>query len=600
MKKKLFIFIASISLLSACQQEEAITPREYPFVESIQVSSINETGATVEFEILKAGKSSVESYGIEYVENYDYTGNNTPKDYVIQEFSGSPSSEKISARISYDLLSNKEYLVKPFVRSGAVTIYGTTMIFDSKGVKGPEIKEVSTDLISSGSVISIKGDYFHSRLDFNQVQIPGLDEFFRITLLEASRVELLIRIDRTGFTFPVMDHKFDLIVTSGGKTVTLENYFTIGYPTLVSVSPLFAEVGDEIEFTFDTKGYSNGVILGITEKSYAGNPEPKSVHYYFSNLSNAVEKKALLDLPPGKYQINILTDASNYIFPTEFEVKNSWEVYRENSKLPIKEQDQILTKVGDKLVLDKLSNGYFQLGQIYDLKSNSVKNFNALPGQDNLRGSPLITSDGNRYLYFGLGNVQVNQVWEPGQDFYRMDLMTGEWETLPKLSKTKNAVVQSFNYLGKIYVIFAENDKFWVFDPISKVWSESSLSIPRDLYLSGVILTSGNTIYFTTALSGGTVVVKRMVLGQPSEILYDSGISYGFQLALDDTKLILTFSNSHIISYDLQTSQTKIIQSIPYFQGKTITSWGTSEGVLFIYPINYLEYVANYSIYRMK
>ncbi|TNF44250.1 MAG: hypothetical protein EP311_01585, partial [Cytophagales bacterium] len=51
---------------TSCRQEEEITLRDYPFIESLGVSDLNQTGVSVNFEIKKAGRNSIQEHGLEY------------------------------------------------------------------------------------------------------------------------------------------------------------------------------------------------------------------------------------------------------------------------------------------------------------------------------------------------------------------------------------------------------------------------------------------------------------------------------------------------------------------------------------------------------
>ena len=110
-KNNTIILLLLMGLFISCEQLEEITSRDYPFVESISVSDINETGVTVNFEIRKNGASPITSYGLEYwVETFNGRQPNIQK--VTR--SGAPESSVVDLRISYDMIK-AAYLVQPYV-----------------------------------------------------------------------------------------------------------------------------------------------------------------------------------------------------------------------------------------------------------------------------------------------------------------------------------------------------------------------------------------------------------------------------------------------------------------------------------------------------
>ncbi|WP_373524275.1 hypothetical protein, partial [Aquiflexum sp.] len=63
MNRAKYLFIGLVLFLS-CTEEEQISTRDYPFIESVSAQSSEGGGASVEFEITKAGKNPITNYGV--------------------------------------------------------------------------------------------------------------------------------------------------------------------------------------------------------------------------------------------------------------------------------------------------------------------------------------------------------------------------------------------------------------------------------------------------------------------------------------------------------------------------------------------------------
>ena len=563
-------------IFASCQQEEMVTPRNYPFVISLGVHSIDNTGASVDFEILKEGKAAITSYGLEFLESSEFQFGNATKPYFIVEKSGVPSSEKETVRIDNNLIEGSEYVVKPFVRSDNITVYGETLLFNSKGVNSPEITEVSESLLLGSTDITISGDHFNSSLENNQVEIPGLEDYFRIELISVTRFELKLRLSRTYVAFPFSEKKYSLRLTSGGKTVVLPDHFSLGYPSIESISPLVGYVGDEIKVKFKSNSYLQNAELHI---NYGVSP---SISYSIESVSNDDYILDIGNLPPGKYPIKLSNYEFSYEYPDQLEVLNSWEVYRNSSKLPsdlLKYRNFI---VGDKLVYWKEGKGDFQETYIYDLKGDYVQKIDPKPNNAFYKGYVVMAAGQERYLYYGLGISNDYGDQTKHNDFSRLDLITGKWESLPPFPMEETSAYRSFEYLGKIMVILPTYEKFFVFDPASMSWSESQYNVPDQLRSNHQMVVKGEYIYYLTLNSG--YEVHRLKLGQQAELFATSyWANTTPRLTMQGNSLFLTYWASAIFEIDLTTKKKNTVQTLSYTSNSDGIPWGSSEGFLYVF-----------------
>lgn len=583
-----------LMIFASCQQEEMVTPRNYPFIISLGVHSIDETGASVDIEILKEGKTTITSYGLEFLESSEFQYGNQTKPFFTVEKSGVPSSEKETVRIDIDLIAGSEYVVKPFVRSGSITVFGETLLFTSKGVKAPEITEVSESLLLGSTDITISGDYFNSSLENNQVEIPGLENYFRIEVLSVTRFELKFRLTRTYLAFPFTEKKYNLRLTSGGKTVVLPDYFSLGYPSIESISPLVGYVGDEIKVKFKTNSYLQNAYLYLNHGVYP------SFKYPIEPISNDEFILEIGNLPAGKYPITLINNEFSYDYPDQLEVLNSWEVYRNSSKLPSDLLKYRTFIVGDKLIYWKEDYGDFQETYIYDLKGDYVQKIEAKANNAFYKGDVVMAAAQERYLYYGLGISNNSGNNTKHNDFSRLDLTTGKWESLPPFPMEETRAYRSFEYLGKIMVHLPAYEKFFVFDPVSMSWSESQHKVPNLLRFSNYkLIVNDEYIYYLIPNSNNEVY--RFKLGEQAELFATSyWANIAPRLTFHGNSLFLTYRVSAIFEIDLETKKKKTVQTLAYLVNSDGIPWASSEGFLFAFLHNINNGQVDEKIYKLR
>lgn len=564
-------------IFASCQQEEMVTPRNHPFIISLGVHSIDVTGASIDMEILKQGEAAITSYGVEYLESSEFQYGNDTRPYFTVENSGVPQSDKVTVRIDNDLIAGNEYIVKPFVRSGSITVYGETLLFTSKGVNAPEITEISDSLLLGSTTITILGDHFNSSLENNHVEIPGLEDYFRIELISVTRFEIKLRLSRNYVAFPFSEKKYSLRLTSGGKTVVLPDHFSLGYPSIESISPLVGYVGDEFKVKFNTNSYLEYAELHL---NYGVSP---SISYYIESVSNDDYILEIGNLPPGKYPIKLSNYEFSYDYPDQLEVLNSWETYRNSSKLPSDLLKYRTFIVGDKLIYWKEDYGDFQETFIYDLKGDYVQKIEAKANNAFYKGNVVMAAGQERYLYYGLGISNNSGNNTKHKDFSRLDLITGKWESLPPFPMEETRAYRSFEYLGKIMVQLASYEKFFVFDPLSMSWSESQYKVPDLLRFSNYkMVVKDKYIYYL--IRNSNFEVYRFKLGEQAELFTTSDWSNTApKLTFHGNSLFLTYWTLAIFEIDLTTKKKKTVQSLSYFSILDGIPWASSEGFVFAF-----------------
>jgi hypothetical protein len=592
MLRQLRILAVAVIFFFSCKEEDAITPRNYPFIKTLDVHSIDETGASIDFEIAEKGNSVMNSFGVEYIESSRFEDIHNTLPPVQIEKTGTPPNTIETLRIDYDLVVGREYAVRPFVKTSSKIIYGEPALFDSRGVKGPEIREVSQSVIINSTEITITGDFFNSRIEDNSIEIPGFEDYFRIEIFAVSRNEIKFRLSRNYVPFPYNDgRKFSLHLKSGGKTAVLEDCFSLGFPSIESISPLSVYVGEEIRVKFNPNAY-----LINSELYFNYNIFP-SLSYPIEKITEDELVLKIGNLPTGKYPISLRSYDFVYEYPEQLEILSSWDVYRTNTNLPSNLYDYHYFIVGDNMVIWGNDDGYFQETYLYNLKNDVLKKIAPKQNNNFYRGETVMTAAQNRYLYYGLGLAGNYNTPTNFKDFSRLDVTTGEWESLPDFPKESTRVLRSFEMQGKIYVVLSDFSNFFIFDPGNMTWTESNIDIPDELHWTTYKhLVIGNTIYYQTFQS-----IYSIKIGEAPVLIYD--LEWNNQepvMTAFENDLILTYGTYGIFKINLESKEVQPIQSLlpeNYYVG---IPWATSEGFLFVNLHQPYENIVNKNIYRLK
>lgn len=130
MRKRYRLLLLLLSVFLATCDENEVPSRDYPRLNTLDVTNVNEAGATLNAEITYRGDFEILQYGFTWSENENPT-------FPISErviFQGDIRSDKFSATISSStLVSGKEYYVRPFVQTEDYVVYGKNVKFTNRG-----------------------------------------------------------------------------------------------------------------------------------------------------------------------------------------------------------------------------------------------------------------------------------------------------------------------------------------------------------------------------------------------------------------------------------------------------------------------------------
>jgi hypothetical protein len=196
------------------------------------------------------------------------------------------------------------------------TVYGESVKFVAQGSRAPEIAEVNSSVLGMWFEFEIKGKYFSSRLENNQVRVPGTEGFLDLQLVEARTDFLKVRsLRRLNFEDFVSDKRYDLVVTTLGKSTTLPGHFRLGVPRIVSINTLKAKVGEELLVELDLEREGEFMYLTLDYQN-----QSKYVLLLLRKVQGKLYRTVLTDFPPGIYSLGLLMEGSFTVYPENFEV----------------------------------------------------------------------------------------------------------------------------------------------------------------------------------------------------------------------------------------------------------------------------------------
>lgn len=311
---KKWLAISLVSFFFSCQEEEFISQRDYPFVRPIEVHSIDETGASISFEIVKEGKNPITAYGAEYLEKDLANSEFWEYAYLVKYVNEIPEASTLSVRVSSDLLPGQTYVIKPFVEVNGSRIFGLESEFVALGSSPPEVTELNSRNIGMRKELIIKGKNFSQRSENNRIEIPGAENIVDFLHLETTSETLRYLVSINTLEPLQEDNSFDLVIKSNDKTTRLENYITLAYPKITEINTLSAKPGTELIVTLKIEEEREFMYLAINFNlgEYLLLPlERTAESTYRTHLTN---------FPPGEYQLGLLMESIYSIFPEPFEV----------------------------------------------------------------------------------------------------------------------------------------------------------------------------------------------------------------------------------------------------------------------------------------
>lgn len=576
MRNKIFIML--ILVISSCGLEEDITLRDYPYLNMLGLTSLNDTGVTVDFEILKEGKVPISSYGVEYVNGPEFS-----HESIFSEKTGKPNSRKISYRLETDLILGVTYTIRPFIKAGDLVVYGKKATFTSRGGRPPLVHSISSNILSGDTEFTINGAYFSTLPNGNKVEILGLEQTYSSQVIFSSHTELKVRATRTTRPLEGGTHKYSVRVTSNQKAVTVFSHFTISNPYIEDVLPLKGHVGS---------------MVSLKVRLNSADPSSLFFPYHFATFTPSSNpgffEGEVRNVHPGIYPIVISNGDFRYTYHNNYEVLNSWKVF----KLGISGMQTPFTNrkfvIGDRIL--KIGEGGDPSIYYYNFKTEEVTKLRDQEGPFLRRSASISAVDGDRYYYSGLGFRYITNDIEDLKDFRRLNLVTNEWEVLPDLPLERSLVSKGFEYGQKITVVLDHYLNYFYFDPLTMEWQDSKSPVPSQFRSSHSYCVDGNEIYF---LWQGSLYRHR--IGFETILITELGaISHsGARMVKKKDQILIAVGTTDIYLINLVTQKTRRVQSLFAELTPYIFPFVSEDNFLLGFPKNHFDPKEKNIIYEL-
>lgn len=303
MKKKnilaTIITILSLLFLIQCTGNDVLE-RNYPTIETLQVTSVSENGVQFNATISNVNQYDIIEYGFVWSTSSFPDVNISDKKII----SSNMSSGDFSANITTTLVNGRKYYVRSFVKTNSYLVYGNQKEFQSFGSGSALILSVEPNTGVWGDTIQIKGKNFSFVAANNKVTFKD-------------KIASVIKSSDSIIKAVVPEGVNSKEVTVGLEIANRETYaatkFVIKSPTITSITPLTATFGDEITITGDNFG-----IKPEYNKVYFGN----ILTTIISSDKNTIKVTVPNDLELSTTPIKVQTHAIDVTHSTSFKLKS--------------------------------------------------------------------------------------------------------------------------------------------------------------------------------------------------------------------------------------------------------------------------------------
>lgn len=248
------IFLFAVSLiLSGCQGEAEIQPKDFTIVITKDPTQIDNTGATLNAEIPHWGNQEVTDLGFIWSDKRgDYS-------YSIKD---QKNSHTFSLRLSSDLMNDDEISYRAFIKTQHHTVYGNPIQFLSRGSLPPVITDFHPKEGFDGTSVTIKGSNFSRYQAHNQLKVNDID----VNAIYSSKDTIIFIMPLTS-----MNGAAEISVLVGDYKVVAKDKFIITGPKISGVSVEAGYSGDAIEI-YGTNLFEEGketkLFWGSTEMAF--------------------------------------------------------------------------------------------------------------------------------------------------------------------------------------------------------------------------------------------------------------------------------------------------------------------------------------------
>jgi hypothetical protein len=561
MKNQTIFALICLITLAGCNLDPHISERDYPIIRTLGSSEVNQTGASIDFEIVKESKSTITSYGVEY---FDLSQPSVPyPEWVFtEEISGKPSGNLGKVRLQYDLLKNENYIAVPFVRISGKTVYGEPTTFTSLGTKAPIINEISVTRLSGNHHMTIKGDFFSYENRFLSLGFSGLEEFFRFNIQSVSPRQIEVFVELISSLYS-SDKKYDFTLSVNGQQTVVKDAFEIGLPRILSVSPLELNVGDTFQFELDIEAAPSFLDLAaLVDVNGTG------THLTLEKLSPTLYRSKVPNVDAGDYKLALGAGTNRQIISeSTITVKSNWIQATESIPIPDPYWGSLEYIVSGGSVFSYVQSSIIALYRL-DFQTLKYRQLAKLPDLTGPRSGYAFGFDpDHQTFYYGLGGGYDYQTGEFHfqKDIKKLEVDKGIWEPISDFPTEGSSVIKFFKMQGKMMTVMSERSHFVTYDPILDKWQETNHPIPPLFRNSYTYVVDQDKVYFLRT-GNNQVYLYSFSLGTEPELLATLSINSLFgrtnSIVVLGENLYISSEASDLFEYNKPNKTTQRIQRV--------------------------------------
>lgn len=494
--KIVFLYLSVILIFSGfvtCQKDK-FAVREYPRLNTLEVTNISTTGAVFNAEIISGNPADIIEYG------FTWDTGQTPSIYYNDKvnITGVMAGNQFSAAIHSSLKKNVPYYVRSYIKTAQVLVYGKTVSFLSLGSEVPIVTDFFPKSGTWGDTIKITGKNFRNKNNGNSVKLAGIET--EVVSCSDTTIQIIVPI--------AIKSKLSKIIVKGpDNIVVVDSFWSLNDIELKSFKPDTAIRMSEIITirgeNFHPVAINNSVLI----KGYKAIVTEVSAGQLKVKLPDQlISEKYFSVFGEGDISITIGELSAKFDQPLIVDYKSRWTKKKDFPGVP--RYSGAGFSIGNK--------GYFGLG--YRYPENYYLDFWEYdPHEDNWTQKPDFPGKGrygassfalNSDGYVGLGITLIANDQIHLKDFYKYSPNIEEWTKIADLPGSPRYSAASFVKDGKAFVgtgkIVREDytlpydegiitSDFWSYSPLDEQWNE----VQNFPYKTGraVGLTIGNAGY---------------------------------------------------------------------------------------------------------
>jgi hypothetical protein len=309
--KQFFLLLGlGLLFLSSCEKKEL-----NPKITTLQAVPTSASSCNAKAQVDEMGSYALIDHGFVYFfgssDNLNYV-NAQNKISLGKQLATDTFSATLPLSSGSYYYSGYKWYVWAYITNEKGTVYGKAVSFDPLVLS---LQSISPTTAKTGDTITIYGSHFDPAPQNNTVQFYN-SSYITARVVTASKTALKVIVpDFSGSSYYYYDNYYDIVVTVGGQTYSLNNVFSPAF-SVTSFSPNVGTFGTTIYIYGSNFSQISGILFGntlVTSYSTYTNYISVSVPY---NLTSKKFKLYIVkggtstEVPGGEFVMNQLTATS--------------------------------------------------------------------------------------------------------------------------------------------------------------------------------------------------------------------------------------------------------------------------------------------------